>query len=193
MIRNGIVAAVAVAILAVATLAVAANAQDTATRLPLRGGPARVGQSPPARGRAQQPPPAQERLLLERQVRQGLAKVARRQLALNDDQMSQLAAVDRRFERQRRQLAQEQRQTRLTLRAAMQDTAAVDQTKVAQQLDKLLQLERKRLDLLEAEQKELATFLTPLQRAKYQALQERVRRRLEELRLGAPRADLPPR
>jgi uncharacterized protein YlxW (UPF0749 family) len=63
--------------------------------------------------------------------------------------------------------------------------SAPPQPLIAQQLDTLLQLERQRIDLLESEQKELATFLTPLQRAKYQALQEQLRRRLEALRVGA--------
>jgi hypothetical protein len=53
-------------------------------------------------------------------------------------------------------------------------------------MDKLLELERRRIDLLEAEQKDLATFLTPLQRAKYQALQENVRARLEDSMRPAP-------
>ena len=116
---------------------------------------------------------------LERRVRQAIARVTRRQLNLNDAQMTQLGQVDMKFERQRRQLFQEQRQNRLALRAAMQDSAA-NQTLIAQHMDRLLQIERRRVDLLEAEQKDLAAFLTPLQRAKYQALQEQVRRRVEQ-------------
>jgi hypothetical protein len=159
---------------------------------------AQVTLPPNARGQAQrgqkqnltaQPAPPANRAALERQLRQALARVTRRQLGLDNAKMAQLMRVDQKFERQRRSLAQRQRQTRLALRAAMADSSSDAQTTIAQQLDTLLSLERQRIDMLEAEQKELANFLTPLQRAKYQALQERVRRRLEELRIGAPLPD----
>ena len=159
---------------------------------------AQVTPPPNARGQAQrgqkqnltaQPEAPGNRAALQRQLRQALARVTRRQLGLDSAKMTQLMRVDQRFERQRRLLAQRQRQTRLTLRAAMADTAVAAQTTIAQQLDALLTLERQRIDLLEAEQKELATFLTPLQRAKYHALQEQLRRRLEELRMGPPMPD----
>ena len=148
------------------------------------GGPGRAGPLQRGRTAGQQPVAAADRAGLERQFRQALARVARRQLGLTPVKMSQLAAVDQKFERQRRALAQRARQTRLALRTAMADSAP-PQPLIAQQLDTLLQLERQRIDLLESEQKELATFLTPLQRAKYQALQEQLRRRLEALRVGA--------
>jgi hypothetical protein len=157
---------------------------------------AQVAAPPNARGQAkrgqnlsaQANAPA-NRAALERQLRQALARVTRRQLGLDNVKMAQLMRVDQKFERQRRSLAQRQRQTRLALRGAMADTTAAAQTTIAQQLDTLLSLERQRIDMLESEQKELATFLTPLQRAKYQALQERLRRRLEDLRMGPPPTD----
>ena len=145
---------------------------------------AQRGQNLPAQGNA----PA-NRAALERQFRQALARVTRRQLGLDNAKMAQLMRVDQRFERQRRSLAQRQRQTRLALRGAMADSSSAAQATISQQLDTLLSLERQRIDMLEAEQKELATFLTPLQRARYQALQERLRRRLEELRMGPPLTD----
>jgi Spy/CpxP family protein refolding chaperone len=63
----------------------------------------------------------------------------------------------------------------------MVDSTARDQDKIAQYLDRLVQGQRKRADLLEAEQKEFATFLTPLQRAQYFALRERMDRRVQEM------------
>jgi hypothetical protein len=159
------------------------QAQGTPAKQPPVGARARANQLQRGRNAAQQMNPAQ-RVALEREVRQALARAVRRQLALKPAEMTQLATVDQKFELQRRALAQRARQTRLSLRAAMEDSSAAAQSTIAQHLDTLLVLERQRIDLLEAEQKELATFLTPLQRAKYQALQERVRRRLEELRVG---------
>jgi hypothetical protein len=130
----------------VALVFVAASSAAAQAAPPAGGG---VGRG----GRLGQPPAA--RVALERQVRQALAKVTRRQLGLNDAQMIKLRQVDMRFEQQRRALVQEQRDNRLALRAIMQDTAGVDQAKVSEHMDKLLQLERRRIDVLEAEQKEL--------------------------------------
>jgi hypothetical protein len=49
-------------------------------------------------------------------------------------------------------------------------------------LDQALKIQRDRLDLTEREQRELSTFLNPIQRAKYFAIQDELRRRMEELR-----------
>ena len=178
-------------VLVVAILAVVVSsgvdAQATGVR-PGAGGPGRAGQLQRGRNPRQQPSAPADRAALERQFRQALARVARRQLGLTPAKMTQLGAVDQKFERQRRALAQRARQTRLALRTAMADSAPAQES-IAQHLDTLLQLERQRLDLLESEQKELAAFLTPLQRAKYQALQEQLRRRLEQLRVGAGAPD----
>jgi Spy/CpxP family protein refolding chaperone len=127
----------------------------------------------------QQPNP--RRQALQRQVREAFAKVIRRQLNLNDEQMQSLQRVDRKFEQQRRGLLHDERQARLDLVAAMADSASPDQARIAKQLDALVQAQRKRADLLDAEQKELSTFLTPLQRAKYFAVKERLNRRLQQL------------
>ena len=131
---------------------------------------------------AQQPNP--RRQALQKQVRQEFAKVVRRQLNLNDEQMQSLQRVDAKFELERRRLMREERQARVGLAAAMADSASPDQARIGQQLDVLVQAQRKRADLLEAEQKELSSFLTPLQRARYFAVKERLNRRLQQLVQG---------
>ena len=70
----------------------------------------------------------------------------------------------------------------MALRDAMRDSTQADQSRITGYLDKLVQLQRQRVDLIEQEQKDLAQFMTPLQRARYTALQEQVRRRVEQLR-----------
>jgi hypothetical protein len=72
-------------------------------------------------------------------------------------------------------------ETRLALRDAMRDSAGTDQSRISGYLDKLMQLQRQRIDLLEQEQRDLAQFMTPLQRARYTALQEQVRRRIDQM------------
>jgi hypothetical protein len=134
-----------------------------------------------------------ERQALERRVRQAFAGVVRRQLKLDDQQMRQLQETDTRYERQRRVLNGDERRARLALKASMLDSAR-DQKKIAENIDQLLAAQHRRADLLEAEQKELSNFLTPMQRAQYLSLRERMARRLAEDRRGdaVPPASTPP-
>jgi hypothetical protein len=150
--------------------------------LPAQRAPRPDGARPLARagvGAQQQPHP--RRQALQKQVREAFAKVVRKQLDLNDEQMQSLQRVDAKFEQQRRSLLRAERQARLELRDAMADSTSPDQSRISRQLDVLVQFQRKRADLLEGEQKELSSFLTPLQRARYFAVKERLNRRLQQL------------
>lgn len=128
------------------------------------------------------PPPAAERDSLEARVRQRMAEVVRRQLGLDNDQMRKLGETNRRFEVQRRDLLTRERDVRMDLRDEMQSGDTSRQAQVARLLDQMLVVQRQRTEQLEAEQKELATFLTPIQRAKYFAMEEQIRRRVMEMR-----------
>jgi Spy/CpxP family protein refolding chaperone len=125
-----------------------------------------------------------EQQALVRRIRQAFGGVVRRQLDLNNEKFAQFERVDRQFQQQRNQIQRDERQARFALKAAMEDTT-VDQAKIAQYLNELTLAQRKRADLLEAEQKELATFLTPLQRAKLQALREQLNRRIAQMQQQA--------
>jgi periplasmic protein CpxP/Spy len=48
-------------------------------------------------------------------------------------------------------------------------------------LEQLPKYERRRLDLMEREQRELARFLSPVQRAKYIGLQDELRRTMQDV------------
>lgn len=122
------------------------------------------------------------RAQLERQFQQMLFQMTRRRVGLTDAQMNQLVPVNRRFEMQRRDLQRQERETRVALRDAMRDSSQADQGKISGYLDQLVQLQRQRVELFAQEQRDLAQFMTPLQRARYSALQEQVRRRVEQLR-----------
>jgi len=124
--------------------------------------------------------PAEQQALV-RQIRQAFSGVVRRQLNLDDEKWTQFQRVDQRFQQQRNQLQRGERETRMALKAAMEDTSNVDQAKIAQYLNELTQGQRRRADLLDAEQKELSGFLTPLQRAKLQALREQLNRRVAQM------------
>ncbi len=124
-------------------------------------------------------PPPGERDSLEARVRARMGQMLRNQLGLTDAQVRQLQATNRRFEGQRRTLLQQEREVRVGLRAAIESG---DSTRVSAMLDRMFALQRQRLDLTEAEQKELATFLTPVQRAQLFGLEEQLRRRMAEMR-----------
>jgi Spy/CpxP family protein refolding chaperone len=146
-----------------------------------------------AQRRADRPPPKQQ--ALQRQVRQAFAGVLKRQLNLNDEQLKKLQDVDAKYQRQRTEVVRDERAARLDLRSALTDTSATpDQTKVDGYLTRLTAAQRKRADLLEAEQKELAGFLTPVQRAKFLALREQLQKRVAARRQdgGRGRAGAPP-
>jgi membrane-bound lytic murein transglycosylase len=121
------------------------------------------------------------RAQLEQRFRQRLYEMTRKRVGLSDAQMNRLVPVNQRFETQRRGIQRQERETRLALRDVMRDSTHADQSRITGYLDKLLQLQRQRVDLLAQEQRDLAEFMTPLQRARYTALQEQLRRRIEQL------------
>lgn len=155
----------------------------------------RPGALRPGRRLQQQPPadtPAGRRQRLEQQIRQGFWRVAKRRIGFSDAQMTQLERTSQRFDVQRRQLAQQEKTQRVTLRAQILADTAANQSSIASSLDRLHDVQRQRLDMQAEEQKELATFMSPLQRAKYLALQEQVRKRLQALVRARPDSAVSP-
>ena len=153
-----------VAMVCIATAVSPAHAQR-ANRLQ-----AQAGAQPPGGG------------ALERQFRERFAEVVRRRLNLNDSQMQRLGQVNDRFERDRMMLLRDERRARQALRAEVLAGDSADQAKVGSLLDDLLRIQRRRLDLTESEQRELSSFMSPTQRAKYFAIQDELRQRLEMMR-----------
>ncbi|HEU4720904.1 MAG TPA: hypothetical protein VFS59_06035 [Gemmatimonadaceae bacterium] len=150
-----------------------------------------------AQGIARRQPPAgaenaPRRQQLEARLRQQLWRVTKNRVGLTDAQMARLAQASRPFEAQRRQLAQQERNERLALRREILAGANADQDRIAASLDRVLDMQRRRAQLQIDEQRALAAFMTPMQRAKYAALQEQLRRRAENLRgqrVRPPRAE----
>jgi len=160
--------------LALAALATPATAQQR--RAAARAAGAEAQQAP--RGREQ----------LEQRVRENFAAQVKKRLQLTDDQMTKMMAVNQRLEAQRRELFQQERTSRIALRTELQATDnAVNQARVAELLDTLLRLQRNRLELVEREQRELSAFLTPVQRARYQAFADFMQRRLDDMADGRGR------
>lgn len=126
---------------------------------------------------------------LERQLSERFAGVVQRRLGLTDQQMRQLQLTNQRFEPQRRQLLDEERGVRRSMRQELAAGAGANQPRVAELMKQALQLQRRRLDLLESEQTALAEFLTPVQRARYYAIHEQLRHQVQEMRRRRPSSD----
>jgi periplasmic protein CpxP/Spy len=133
---------------------------------------------------AQQPGPQSDarRNALERRLREGMGKIVRERLELTDDQWVKMRASNQKFEESRRTLVQQERDVRMGLRDEMLAGAKANQQRVSDLLERWQRVQRQRMELMESEQKELATFLTPVQRAKFVVLQDQLRRRVEEMR-----------
>lgn len=127
------------------------------------------------------PPPQQNRPLLEQQLRARVAEITRKRLQLDDAQMAKLGAVNTKYAPQLGKLATDERTTRQQLRQQLV-SATPDESVVSGLLDNVLRIQRQRIGLMESEQKDLAEFLTPVQRAKYMGLQAQIRKRVEQLR-----------
>jgi Spy/CpxP family protein refolding chaperone len=132
---------------------------------------------------------------IERRIEARVNQLIRTQLGLNDEQVRQLQGVSARVENQRRALERDMMTTRSELRRQLLDSAPPDEPRIAELLEQLPRLERRRIDMLEQQQRELARFLTPSQRARYFALEENLRRNLQESqrrRLDGPPPDRSP-
>ena len=141
-----------------------------------------TAESRPQAGAATPP----RRQQMERQLRERLWQVTKEQVGLTDAQMTKLGETTRRFDARRRTLNQQERSERVALRQQLLAGDRADQKLVAASLDHLQQLQRQRVELQAEEQRELAGYMTPVQRARFAALQEQVRRRVEALRRQRP-------
>jgi hypothetical protein len=133
-----------------------------------------------------------ERMRLQRQIRQAFTRAVRDQVGLSNDQMRQLAPINRKYVAQRQELALEERATTIALREQLL-AAKPDQDSVAKLSDRLQGFKQRQLDVNAAEAQELGQIMTPVQLARYRALQARVQRQLDMMRpqLGGERAPLP--
>jgi hypothetical protein len=149
------------------------------------------GQRPPAnqsgqggqRGQANQT--VQNRAQREQALRVNLARQLKERLQLTDDQMTKLMAVNQRLDGARRELFDRERATRNSLRTELSLPDAqgtqVREARVGELLDQLIRLQQERLGLVEREQVELKSFLTNVQRARYQAFTDQLQRRMDEM------------
>ena len=123
-----------------------------------------------------------ERVMGARPMVDRLAETVERRLRLSPDQGAKLRDATARYAAERQQLFRQERALRRDLREELARGEAARQDRVGNMLDRLLGLQRQRADLVSAEQRTLAGFLTPVQRAEFLALQERAFRAAQQMR-----------
>jgi len=126
-----------------------------------------------------------DRAQLEQQIRNRIGNQLKQGLNLSDDQFAKLQATNKRFEERRHLLVEQERDVRMGMRDLMIAGDTTNQAKVSATLDKMLQVQRQRFELVEQEQKELSGYLSPMQRAHFLGMQEQMSRRVQALRAQA--------
>jgi hypothetical protein len=121
------------------------------------------------------------RAALEQQFRERTARLTKQRLGLTDAQLDRLEKTNAKFAPQLRQVGVQERDIRQQLRQEMMAGNSANQQRVSDLLDAAIRLQKQRIAIVESEQKELSGFLTPVQRARYIALQAQFRKRAEEL------------
>jgi Spy/CpxP family protein refolding chaperone len=136
------------------------------------------------------PPPRGE---LEAELRRGFARAVRQRVGLSEDQMRRLAPITQKHATERARIQLDEREARMELGRILRDSVSADSARVERLLARMLEVEKRRTQLMEQEQRDLATIMSPVQRARFLGLQEQMRRQLEERRRGRGQGGPPPR
>jgi hypothetical protein len=138
-------------------------------------------------GRAQEPAPGRPRLEeLRRRVRERIAERIQQELKLTPDQMLRLRGTVGTYAGRRRELEARQRQLRQTLGGQLLPGVAASPDSVGRLTDELMDLRVRYAETFRAEQRELARYLDPVQRARITLLRDRLTNRAQELRRRRP-------
>jgi hypothetical protein len=136
---------------------------------------------------AQEPGPARPRVEeLRRRVRERVAQRIQQDLNLSPDQMQRLRATVGTYAGRRRDLEARQRELRRALGGQLLPGASPAPDSVARLTDGLLDVRVRYAESFRDEQRELARYLDPVQRAKLMVLRDRLTNRAQEFRRRRP-------
>jgi Spy/CpxP family protein refolding chaperone len=127
-------------------------------------------------------PDSGERERLQQEIERRFGAVVQQQLGLSNDQADRLRATEERFRTRRRTIVRQQLLLRFGLQDQMRPGQAANPDSVRRLMDAM---QANRGDLLRLDQdqdREMSGYLTPVQRARYQMLRERLLQRLQEVR-----------
>lgn len=132
----------------------------------------------------QPPPPADtgEAGRLRRQIEDRFAQHVQQQLRLSPDQATKLRATQERYGERRRTLMRQQLERRMALNDQMQPGVAANSDSVRKLMDGLQGGRAEMLKVEQDEDRDMAAYLTPVQRARYQELRRRFLERVGEMR-----------
>lgn len=117
---------------------------------------------------------------LRQAIRERFTQRVAQELALDSVQVMKLDASMRQFAARRAELDSSASDLRRSLRRQLRPGVAADDDAVARLTDELTALQLRRAQLQQDQLKDLSGFLTPVQRAKYLAMQQRLRQLVEE-------------
>jgi hypothetical protein len=136
---------------------------------------------------AQDPGPARPRVEeLRRRVRERVAQRIQEDLKLSPDQMERLRATVGTYAGRRRDLEAHQRELRRALGGQLRPGVAAAPDSVARLTDGLLDVRVRYAESFRDEQRELARYLDPVQRAKLMVLRDRLTNRVQAFRRRRP-------
>jgi hypothetical protein len=121
---------------------------------------------------------------LRAEIERRFAERVRTDLGLTDDQALKLKATQERFGVRRRELMRQQWLHRQALQRQMQPGVAAQPDSVRVHMDGLQAGRGEMFKLEQDEDREMAGYLTPVQRARFQFMRQRLMERANELRRG---------
>jgi protein CpxP len=120
--------------------------------------------------------------VLRQQIETRFAQQIQATLGLSDEQTVKLRATFNTYAPKRRAMEQEERGIKRGLQGQLRPGIAANSDSVGKLVDRLLELKVNYAKSFVEEDREMAKFLTPVQRAQYQMLRERLMARIEEVR-----------
>jgi hypothetical protein len=119
---------------------------------------------------------------LRRRIEERFAARVQQELGLTADQATKLRATQERFGERRRTLIRQQMGRRMALQGQMRPGEAANADSVKRLMDGLQAGRGEMLKLDQDEDRDMAGYLTPVQRARYQMMRQRFQERVNEMR-----------
>jgi len=120
---------------------------------------------------------------LRAQIEQRFNDRVRQELNLNTDQATKLRATQERFGARRRDVMQQQLERRRALDNQMQPGIAANSDSVRKLMDGIQAGRAEMVKIEQDQDREMSGYLTPVQRARYQQMRERLMQRVGEMRM----------
>ena len=132
---------------------------------------------------AQQPSDTNEAGRLRTQIESTFTRRVQQDLNLSQDQATKLRATQERYGTRRRAAMEQQMERRRALENQMQPGIAANPDSVRKLMDGMQTGRSEMLKLEQDQNREMASYLTPVQQARYQQMRERLMQRVGELRM----------